>query len=132
MAGGQGVITKPSPYSVPETMDRLEAVLASKGIKVFARIDQSAAAQQAGLSLAPIQLLVFGNPLAGTPIMAAEPTAGLDLPLKAQAWQDNAGAVWISFNSPDYLQQRFGLSPDLVKPLAGVGTLIDLAIAPAQ
>jgi len=132
MAAGQGVITKPSPYSVPETMDRLERVLASKGIKVFARIDQAAEAQQAGLTMLPMELLIFGNPRAGTPIMVAAPVSGLDLPLKALAWQDNAGAAWLSFNSPEYFRQRFDLSPDLVKAVSGLETLIDLAIARAE
>ena len=128
MAAGQGVITKPSPYSVPETMDRLERVLASKGIKVFARIDQAAEAQQAGLTMLPMELLIFGNPRAGTPIMVAAPVSGLDLPLKALAWQDEQGKVWLSYNSPEYLQQRHGFPADLLKNIAGIAALIQKAV----
>jgi uncharacterized protein (DUF302 family) len=128
MAAGKGVISKPSRYSVAETLDRLEALLKSKQIKVFARVDHSGEAHSAGLSMPPTQVLIFGNPRAGTPIMLAEPTVAIDLPLKALAWQDQDGMVWLSFNSPAYVAERFQLSSDILKGIAGVEALIDQVV----
>jgi uncharacterized protein (DUF302 family) len=125
MAAGKGVISKPSRYSVAETLDRLAVLLESKNIKVFARVDHSGEAHSAGLSMPPTEVLIFGNPRAGTPIMLAEPTIAIDLPLKALAWQDQDGKVWLSFNSPAYLGERFQLGPDVLKGIAGVEALID-------
>ncbi|WP_223173826.1 DUF302 domain-containing protein [Gloeobacter kilaueensis] len=124
-----GIVSKPSPYSVSETIDRLVAVLEAKGIAIFSRIDQQAEAEKVGLALTPIQLLIFGNPRAGTPLMAAVPVSALDLPLKALGWEDSQGQVWLSYNRPDYLQQRFGLSDALIKNIAGIGALVDQALA---
>ena len=129
MNSGAGIIGKPSRHSVSETLDKLEAVLLSKGIKVFARIDHSGEAAKAGLAMQPTQLLIFGNPRGGTPIMVAAPCAAIDLPLKALAWQDAAGQVWLSYNDPHYLQQRFGLGEQDIAPIAGLSSLIDLALA---
>jgi uncharacterized protein (DUF302 family) len=129
MAAGAGIISKPSPYSAGETLDRLEKILATKNIKVFARIDHSAEAQSAGLTLPPAQVLIFGNPRAGTPLMAAEPTAAIDLPLKALSWRDANNQVWLSFNTPEYLRDRFHLSADLIQGIAGIELLIDAAVA---
>ena len=123
-----GIITHPSPYSVATTIDRLEAILKSKNIHIFTRIDQTGAAQQAGLDMPPTQLLIFGNPKAGTPIMLAEPLSAIDLPLKALAWQDSEGRVWLSYNDPQYFQQRFSLSTEIVAPIAGIGTLLQQAL----
>ena len=123
-----GIITHPSPYSVATTIDRLEAILKSKNIQIFSRIDQTGAAQQVGLDMPPTQLLIFGNPMAGTPIMLAEPLSAIDLPLKALAWQDSEGRVWLSYNDPLYLQQRFSLSTEIVAPIAGIGTLLQQAL----
>lgn len=108
-AGGDGLITKPSRYSVPQTMDRLASVLQSKGMTVFDRIDHAAAAQKAGLSMRPSQLLIFGNPKGGTPLMVAAPKAAIDLPLKALAWEDADGKVWLSYNSPSWIRGRHGI-----------------------
>jgi uncharacterized protein (DUF302 family) len=119
------IISQPSPYSVPETIDRLVAVLQAKGITIFARIDQRAEAEKVGLNLRSTQLLLFGNPQAGTPLMMAEPTIALDLPLKALAWEAADGKVWLSYNDPLYLQQRFSLSDELVKNIAVVAPLIN-------
>ncbi|MBI1256334.1 MAG: DUF302 domain-containing protein [Chloroflexi bacterium] len=124
----QGIINLPSPFSVAETLDRLEALLKSKGVKVFARIDQRAEAQQAGLDMKPTQLLLFGNPQAGTPLMKAAPSIALDLPLKALAWESDAGQVWLSYNSFAYLQQRHGLSDDLIHKIAGSEMLMRTAV----
>ncbi|MBW4442046.1 MAG: DUF302 domain-containing protein [Plectolyngbya sp. WJT66-NPBG17] len=111
-----------------ETIDRLEAVLHAKGITIFARIDQQIEAEKVGLSLRPTQLLLFGNPKAGTPLMIAEPTIALDLPLKVLAWEATDGKVWLSYNDPNYLKQRFLLSEDLVKNIAVIAPLIEQAL----
>ena len=129
MSAANGLITHASPYSVAETLDRLEAILHSKNITVFARIDHSGEAAKVGLTMPPTHLLIFGNPQGGTPIMLAAPLAAIDLPLKALAWQDAAGKVWLSINDPHYLQNRYDLSDDLLKPIAGVEVLIQQAIA---
>jgi uncharacterized protein (DUF302 family) len=119
-----GIITLASNYAVKATMDRLENNLRAKGVNVFARIDQQAEAAKAGLSMNPLELLIFGNPKAGTLLMEAEPLSGLDLPLKAMAWQDDQNKVWLSYNSFSYLQQRYGLSDELMKPVSGVEGLL--------
>jgi uncharacterized protein (DUF302 family) len=124
-----GLISHPSPYTVPETLDRLEAILRTKNITIFARIDHSGEAAKVGLTMPPTQLLIFGNPKGGTPIMLAAPLSAIDLPLKALAWQDAEGKVWISFNDPGYLQNRYSLSDDVLKPISGLEVLILQAIA---
>jgi len=129
MSAGQGLVTKPSKYSVAETLERMENVLAGKGIKLFARIDHSGEAEKAGLRMLPAEVLIFGNPKAGTPLMVAEPTAAIDLPLKVLVWQDQEGRVWLSYNSPDYLKQRFGLTDDLIKNVGVIETLASQALA---
>ena len=126
---GEGIISKPSKYSVPETLHRLETILTSKGIKVFAQVDHSGEAEKAGLKMPPTQLLIFGNPKGGTPVMLAAPTAAIDLPWKALAWQDAAGQVWLSYNDAAYIQKRYGLGDDVMKPLAGLGAVIEQALA---
>jgi uncharacterized protein (DUF302 family) len=123
-----GIISKPSKYSVPETIHRLETILTSKGIKIFTLVDHSGEAEKAGLKMPPTQLLIFGNPKGGTPVMLAAPTAAIDLPLKALAWQDADGKFWLSYNDPAYIQRRYSLSDDVMKPLAGLGALIEQAI----
>ena len=128
MNTGEGIISKPSKYSVPETLHRLETILTSKGIKVFAQVDHSGEAEKAGLNMPPTQLLIFGNPKGGTPVMLAAPTAAIDLPWKALAWQDAAGQVWLSYNDAAYIQKRYGLGDDVMKPLAGLGALIEQAL----
>jgi uncharacterized protein (DUF302 family) len=124
-----GITTLASPYPVPETLDRLEAILSAKGIKIFARIDHAAEAEGAGLRMPPTQVLIFGNPKAGTPIMLAAPLSAIDLPLKALAWQDTAGKVWLSYNDPQYLQSRFDLPDEVLIGISGIGNLIQQAIA---
>jgi uncharacterized protein (DUF302 family) len=125
MAAGKGLVSKPSAHTVEETIDRLEAVLREKNIHVFARIDQKAEAKKAGLDMPAMELLIFGNPKAGTPLMIAEPTIGIDLPLKALAWEDREGKVWLSYNLPEYLQERFSID---VKSISGIGALIEQAL----
>ena len=128
MNATNGIISQPSPYSVPETIDRLTAILQAKGITIFARIDQQTEAEKVGLNLCPTQLLLFGNPQAGTPLMVAVPTIALDLPLKALAWSAADDTVWLSYNDPNYLKQRFSLSDDLVKNIAVITPLIERSL----
>lgn len=125
MKAGEGIISKQSNYSVPETLDRVEAVMKSKNIKVFARVDHSGEAEKVGLKMPPTQLLIFGNPKGGTPVMLAAPTAAIDLPLKALAWEDSDGKVWLSYNDPEYLKRRYGLTDDQIKTIAGIGAVIE-------
>ena len=124
----RGIIDMPSRYSVPETVARLEWILKEKGLAVFALIDHSGEAEKAGLAMRPTQLLIFGSPKAGTPLMVAAPRLAIDLPLKALAWQDEQGKVWLSYNSPEYLQQRHGFPVDLLKNIAGISALIQKAV----
>ena len=125
---GEGIIRKPSPHSVPETLDRLEAILKSKGVQVFARIDHAGEAARVGLSMPPTQVLVFGNPRAGTPVMLAAPTSAIDLPLKALAWQDAVGKVWLGYTDPKYFARRYGLDEKQVAPLGVIADLVDAAV----
>jgi uncharacterized protein (DUF302 family) len=131
MADGSeaGIITKVSPRSVADTVSRLTGILAAKGMKVFAVIDQSAEASQAGLRLRETTLVMFGNPAAGTPVMAAEPLAALDLPLKVLVW-DDAGQTKVTYFAPAALAARYHLGADLAAKLAGVDPLTDALIAP--
>jgi len=124
----RGIIDVPSRYSVPETLERLEAILKEKGITVFALVDHSGEAEKSGLKMRPTQLLIFGSPKGGTPLMVAAPRLAIDLPLKALAWQDEQGQVWLSYNSAEYLQQRHGFPTELVRNIAGIGALIQTAV----
>lgn len=126
-AADNTLATIPSNYSVAETVNRLDTMVKAKGITVFVRIDHQAEAAKAGLAMKASQLLIFGNPKAGTPLMKAAPTTGIDLPLKALAWEDADGKVWLSYNLPDLLKQRHGLNDDQLKPLAPLGTMIEKA-----
>ncbi|MBC7881970.1 MAG: DUF302 domain-containing protein [Anaerolineae bacterium] len=110
-----------------ESIDRLTAVLQAKSITIFALIDQQAEAKKVGLSLLPTQLLLFGKPEAGTPLMVAEPTIALDLPLKVLAFEAADGKVWLIYNDTDYLKQRFSLSDELVKNIDVIAPLIHQA-----
>jgi uncharacterized protein (DUF302 family) len=105
-----GLVTIASRYTVSETIDRLRNSLDARGIAVFARIDHGAGAQSVGLALRPTELLIFGNPKAGTPLMQSRQTIGIDLPLKTLAWQDEEGRVWLSYNDVSWLARRHGLS----------------------
>ncbi|MGA7540221.1 MAG: DUF302 domain-containing protein [Steroidobacteraceae bacterium] len=128
-AGFPGVVQLPSQHSVATTIDRLEALLRERGILVFARIDFSADAARAGLQMPAQQMLIFGNPKAGTPLMLAAPAAGLDLPLKLLAWQASDGRTWAAYNDPQYILQRYQLPADLLANLAAVVPLIEQAVA---
>ena len=123
-----GIIDIPSPYSVPETLARLQAILKEKGVTVFALVDHSGEAAKVGLEMRPTQLLIFGNPKGGTPLMVAAPKSAIDLPLKALAWEDGQGKVWLSYNAPEYLQQRHGFPAELMKNIAGPAALLQKAV----
>lgn len=102
-------IQKKSPYGVGQTLDRLESVLNKKGITVFARVDHAAGARKAGFEMADTQLLIFGNPKMGTPLIKEQRLTGLDLPLKVLAWKDEQGQTWIAYTDPAELQARHGI-----------------------
>jgi uncharacterized protein (DUF302 family) len=108
--GADGLITLKSPHAAKVTMDRLEAAVKQKGLNVFARIDHAAGAAKIGKKLRATELLIFGNPQGGTPLMECGQTLGIDLPLKALVWQDEAGQVWLGYNDPAYLAVRHGVA----------------------
>ena len=126
-AGGS-IVTKPSKYSVPDTIDRIEKAVTAKGMKIFARIDHGGEAKKAGLDMKPTELLIFGNPKGGTALMVAKPTAAIDLPMKALAWEDKDGNVWLTYNSSELLQERHGVPAELTSKLDPVGTLLEQAV----
>jgi uncharacterized protein (DUF302 family) len=125
-----GVVTKLSPRPVAETTTRLTGILGAKGVKLFTVIDQAAEAHQVGLQLRDTTLVIFGNPQAGTPVMAASPMSALDLPLKVLVW-DDGGQTKVSYYSPAELAARHGLSPGLEKNLAAIDTLTDALVGPS-
>jgi uncharacterized protein (DUF302 family) len=110
-----GLITIASRFTVKETTDRLAATVTSKGMTVFARVDHGGGAAQVGLPLRPTELLIFGNARGGTPLMQAKQAVGIDLPLKALAWEDADGKVWVTSNDPVWIARRHGLGADLDK-----------------
>lgn len=122
-----GIIRIASRHSVTETLQRLVSLLTERGVMIFARIDFSGDAARAGLTLRPEQMLIFGNPRAGTPLMQSVPAAGLDLPLKALVWEDAAGHTQIAYNDPQYVIRRHGLDAALAANLAAVVPLIERA-----
>jgi uncharacterized protein (DUF302 family) len=105
----EGLVVLSCPRPPKEAMDLLAASVARHGMTVFARIDHAAAAKEAGMTLAPTEVLIFGNPKGGTPLMQAVQTLGIDLPLKALVWQDGAGQTWIGYNDPRWLARRHGV-----------------------
>ncbi|HZR53428.1 MAG TPA: DUF302 domain-containing protein [Streptosporangiaceae bacterium] len=122
--GPDGIISKRSPFGVAETVGRLTEAMEAAGATVFAVIDQAAAARKAGLSLRETQLVIFGNPTAGTAVMAAVPVAAFDLPLKILVFADDDGKVWMSYLDRNWLATRYRLSPRLAAPLAAPGVLV--------
>jgi len=116
-----------SHHPVATTLERLESLLKEKGVMIFARIDFSGDAARAGLTLREEQMLIFGNPKAGTPLMQSVPAAGLDLPLKALVWEDAEGHTQIAYNDPHYIIRRHGLDAALAANLAAVVPLIERA-----
>jgi uncharacterized protein (DUF302 family)/uncharacterized membrane protein YidH (DUF202 family) len=123
MNADNGIIRKPSNYSVNDTVAKLTGILEAKGVKLFAVVDHSGEAEKAGMKMPPTKLLIFGNPKAGTPLMLASPSIAIDLPLKILVSEDANGKVWLSFNSPDYLKQRHNLPADLLPNISVVEAL---------
>jgi uncharacterized protein (DUF302 family) len=125
MPDQKGMVHRSSPLSVAETLLRLESALAKRGIPVLARIDHSGAAAEVGLLMKPTELVIFGNAKSGTPLMLSAPTTALDLPLKALVWEDAEGKVWVTYNSPEYLQERHGFAVELKSNIAGIHAIVD-------
>jgi len=118
-----GIATISGRLSVDQMVQKLEGLLAAKGVKLFARIDHSGEAEKVGLQMRPTELLIFGNPKAGTPLMIAAPGIAIDLPLKVLVWEDSDGVTKVSYNTPAYLQARYALPVELVRNIAIVETL---------
>lgn len=104
------IVATESKFGVKETLDRLAAALDQRGIKVAARINHAAGAKAAGMELPPTEVLLFGNPKLGTPLMQSNPEIGIDLPMKVLAWQDGAGKVWVGYTAPEALKARYGIT----------------------
>jgi uncharacterized protein (DUF302 family) len=128
MAENNGLVQVASHYSVDETVQRLQAAFAAKGLQVFALVDHSGEAEKVGLKMRPTKVLIFGSPKAGTPLMVAAPSLAIDLPLKALVAEDAAGIVSVTYNDPEYLKKRHGVPAEMIKNLAGAGTLIAKAV----
>jgi uncharacterized protein (DUF302 family) len=127
-----GLITIPSSHSVRETIDRLATALTAEGIAIFARVDHAAGAASVGLTLRPTELIIFGHPKGGTPLMQADQAIGIDLPLKALAWEDAAGKVWLTTNDLAWVAQRYAPAVAAAPALAALTrTLAKLATAAA-
>ncbi len=121
----EGIVTRPSPFSVEETLKRLQAVIHSRNLILFTQIDHSGEARRVGLILQEAHVLIFGSPKAGTPLMIASPLLALDLPLKVLVWQGTDEQVWVSSTSIAYLAARYGIPQDLTRNIAGIDVLIE-------
>jgi uncharacterized protein (DUF302 family) len=134
--GDHGLITVASSWSAGETIDRLQAVVTGAGLLVFARIDHAGNAARAGMELRPTELLIFGNPRGGTPLMQDRQTSGIDLPVKALAWQDAKGKVWLTYNDATWLADRHGLgagSETAIRAIeAGLTQLVQQVVGPTS
>lgn len=119
----RGITDTPSNHSVDETVERLKGILKVKGVTLFALVDHSGEAEKAGMKMRPTKLAIFGSPKAGTPVMLAAPSIAIDLPLKLLIWEDSDGKVWLSYNSPAYLEERHSVPQDLLPSLAVVEIL---------
>jgi uncharacterized protein (DUF302 family) len=128
MAKENGLVQVASKYSVEETLRRLEAAFAAKGLQVFAVVDHSGEADKVGLEMRPSKVVIFGSPKAGTPLMVASPSLAIDLPLKALVAEDAGGKASVTYNSPEYLKERHGVPEELMKNLAGAGVVIAKAV----
>jgi uncharacterized protein (DUF302 family) len=128
VAGLRVLATK---HAVADILQRVVALARAKGLTIFAQIDFSGDASRTGLELLPSGMVLFGNPAAGTPLIAAAPTVAIDLPLKILAWHDQDGHTWVAYNEPEYLQARHRFPPELIKNIAAVGALAAAAAADA-
>ena len=126
----EGLTTIPSSFGPQETMDRLEAEIKAHNMGVFSRINHAALAAEAGLTLQPTEVILFGNPRGGTPLMQAGQTIGIDLPLKALVWQDASGKTWLSYNEPEWLARRHGVT-GVERPIAAMRSALNEIVAKA-
>lgn len=124
----EGIVSKRSPFSVEETLERLKTTLRSRNLSLFAQIDHSEEAKRVGLTMQEAHVLIFGSPKAGTPLMIASPLLALDLPLKVLVWQSEDTLVWVSFTKVTYLQARYALPQELIGNISGIDALIEQAL----
>jgi uncharacterized protein (DUF302 family) len=122
-ATNNGIVDKPSNHSVDEIVEKLKQILQIKGVTLFATVDHSGEAAKMGMKMPPTKLLIFGSPKAGTPLMLATPSVAIDFPLKILIWEDARGKVWVSYNSPSYLQERHGIPAELMQNIAVIEAL---------
>ena len=130
-SAADGLVALKSPHSVKVTIDRLEGLVKQRGLTVFARIDHAAGAAKIGKSLRPTELLIFGNPQGGTPFIECAQSVGIDLPLKALAWEDSSAQVWLGYNDPAFLAQRHAVAqcPVIDTLRKALAPLMDAAVA---
>ena len=131
-SAADGLIAIKSPHSAAVTMNRLEDIVKQRGLNVFARVDHAAGAAKVGKTLRPTEVLIFGNPQGGTPLMECAQSAGIDLPLKALVWEDASAQVWLGYNDPAYLAQRHGAAqcPVVENLTKALSSLAGAAVAP--
>jgi uncharacterized protein (DUF302 family) len=122
-----GIVSLPSNHSVDETVENLKGLLRAKEVTLFALVDHSGEAEKVGMKMPSTKLLIFGSPKAGTPLMLKAPSIAIDLPLKILVSEDEQGKVWVSYNSPEYLEDRHGLSQELLPAIAVIETLAGTA-----
>ena len=123
LSRSKGIIDTPSNHSVDQTVERLKGILEAKGVTLFALVDHSGEAAKVGMKMRPTKLLIFGSPRAGTPVMLAAPSSAIDLPLKILIREDDHGKVWVSYNSPEYLQERHDVPKELLQNIAAAETI---------
>src|SRR5881398_2397292 len=124
----EGIVSRPSPFSVGETLERLQEIIHSRNLTLFAHIDHSGEARRVGLTMQEAHVLIFGNPKGGTPLMIASPLLALDLPLKVLVWQGEDDKVWVSSTKATYLKVRYFIPQELIGNIAGVDALIEQAL----
>jgi len=126
-----GLVSVESRFGVAETIDRLVETVTGAGLRVFARIDHAAGASEVGAALRPTELLIFGHPRGGTPLMQDQQLAGIDLPIKALAWEDERGRVWLSYNDAHWLAERHGLGDASREAVAAIAAGVQKVVAAA-
>lgn len=131
MSDSEGIVSVESRFGVTETVDRLAETVKELGLYVFARIDHAAGARDAGMTLRPTQLLIFGNPKGGTPLMLDRQIAGIDLPVKALAWEDQDGKVWLSYNTAEWIAARHALGNASAKAVQAIAGGMDKVVGMA-
>jgi uncharacterized protein (DUF302 family) len=123
-----GLVQVTSEHSFADTVSRLESTIGSRGLTIFAKIDFGGDAERSGLKMNPTQLLIFGNPKVGTPLMLASPTLAIDFPLKVLVSENPTGKVWVSYNSLEYLKSRHNIPENLLKNIAGIESIVQTAV----